>query len=75
MPGFAVRLNGRPTVARLDTGGSFVHVSAESARRIGIETVVTEREFAALRWHTVRYGVADLDIGPVHLRQRARGGP
>ena len=67
MPGFAAQLNGRPTVARLDTGGTYVHLSSEMALAHGIETVVAEREFAALRWHTVRYGVGDLEIGPIHL--------
>lgn len=68
MPGFAARLNGRPTVARLDTGGTFVHVSSEVAAALAIDTVASEREFAALRWHTVRYGVADLELGPIRLR-------
>jgi hypothetical protein len=68
MPGFDARLNGQRTVARLDTGGSFVHLSAEAAAAHGIETVASEREFAALRWHTVRHGVADLELGPIRLR-------
>jgi hypothetical protein len=67
MPGVAARLNGRSTVARLDTGGSFVHLSAEAAAAHNIETVASEREFAALRWHTVRYGLADMELGPIHL--------
>jgi len=68
MPGFTARLNGRPTVARLDTGGSHVHLTAEAAEAYGVKAVVAEREFAALRWHTVRHGFADLELGPVHLR-------
>ena len=68
MPGFAARLNGRPTVARLDTGGSFIHMTAEAAEAFGVKTVVAERAFAALRWHTVRHGFADLELGKIHLR-------
>ena len=67
MPGFCVSLNGQPTVARLDTGGAYVHLSAEMAAAHGIATTASEREFAALRWHTVRYGVADVEIGPIRL--------
>lgn len=67
MPGFPVRLNGRPTVARLDTGGSFVHLSSEQAAAHGIETVACEKVFAALTWGNVCYGVSDLDIGPIRL--------
>lgn len=67
MPGFDVRLNGQPTVVRLDTGGAFVHLSPELAAAHGIATAASERGFAALSWHTVRYGVADLEIGPIRL--------
>jgi hypothetical protein len=68
MPGFSASLNGRPTVARLDTGGSFIHMTSEAAAAFGVRTVVSERAFAALRWHTVRHGLADLELGPIHLR-------
>ena len=64
----SVRLNGRPAVARLDTGGSFIHLSSEAAAAFGIETVAAERSFAALGWHTVRYGVGDLDVGAIHMQ-------
>jgi hypothetical protein len=67
MPGLVASLNGRRTVARLDTGGSFIHVSSDMAAAYGIDAVVSEREFAALRWHTVRHGLADLEIGPIRL--------
>jgi len=67
MPGFPARLNGRPTVARLDTGGAFVHLSSEQAVAHGIETVACQRDFAALAWGRVCYGVADLDIGSVRF--------
>lgn len=68
MPGFAALLNGQPTVARLDTGGSFIHVSSEAATAFGVKTIASEREFAALGWHTVRHGIANLELGPIQLR-------
>lgn len=68
MPGFAGSLNGRPAVLRLDTGGSFVHLSAQAAAAHGIDTVARERGFGALRRHWIGYGVADLELGPVSLR-------
>lgn len=68
MPGFSAHLNGRSTVARLDTGGSNVHMTAEAAEAYGVKAVVAERGFAALRWHTVRHGIADLELGPIHIR-------
>jgi hypothetical protein len=68
MPGFTALLNGRPTVARLDTGGSFIHMTSEAAAAFGVRAAVSEREFAALGWHTVRHGFADLELGAIHLR-------
>ena len=68
MPGFTALLNGRPTVARLDTGGTFVHMTAEVATAFGVKTIVSERVFAALSRHTVRHGFANLELGPIHLR-------
>lgn len=68
MPGFGGAVNGRPTVLRLDTGGSYLHVSAELAATLGIEVVAREREFAALNRHWVGSGIADVDLGPVRLR-------
>lgn len=67
-PGFEARVNGHPAVARLDTGGVFVHLSAEQAAAYGVETVACERSFAALRFARVCHGVADLELGPVRLR-------
>ncbi|MFI6984074.1 retropepsin-like aspartic protease [Embleya sp. NPDC050154] len=68
MPGFAGHLNDRPTVLRLDTGGSFVHLSRELAAAHGIDTIASAREFAALGRHRVGYGLADLEIGTIRLR-------
>jgi hypothetical protein len=68
MPGFPAVLNGRSAVARLDTGGAFVHLTAEAAVAFGVRADFAVREFAALGWHTIRSGVADLELGPVLLR-------
>lgn len=68
MPGFAARLAGRDVIARLDTGGSFVHVSGEQAAAFGIGTVACEKAFAALASGRVCYGVADLELGAARLR-------
>jgi hypothetical protein len=67
MPGFSACLNGRPTVARLDTGGSFVHLSSEQAAAYGIKTVACERTFAGLNWGKVCHGVTDLGFGSIQL--------
>lgn len=68
MPGFRARLNGREIVARLDTGGAFVHVSAEQAQALGIDTMGCDKGFASLSKTRICYGVADLDLGPVRMR-------
>jgi hypothetical protein len=68
MPGVAVRLNDRPLVARLDTGGSFVHVTRAQAQALGIASAGCERSFAGLVTAPVWYGVADLDLGAARLR-------
>ena len=68
MPGFAVRLNGQATVARLDTGGAFLHLTPEQARTFGIKSVVCERSFFGLIEGGICYGMAEtLEIGPVRL--------
>ena len=41
MPGFSAHLNGRSTVARLDTGGSNVHMTAEAAEAYGVKAVLS----------------------------------
>jgi hypothetical protein len=45
LPGFSAYVNGRPKVARLDTGGSFIHLSSDQASAYGIKTVACERSF------------------------------
>jgi hypothetical protein len=68
MPGFAARVAGREVVARLDTGGSFVHLTAGKAAALGIRTVACEKAFAALQSGRVCYGVTDLELGAGELR-------
>lgn len=69
MPGFAVRLNGREAVARLDTGGAFLHLTTDQARAFGIEFAVCERAFFGLIIGNVCHGVAEsLEIGPARLK-------
>jgi hypothetical protein len=65
MLGVAARINGYETVARLDTGGTFVHASEEQARLWGIETVANERTFASPATMTVCFGPADFELGPI----------
>ena len=68
MPGVEVRVMGRPLVARLDTGGSYLHVTKSQARALGIEYGGCERGFAALFKSTICYGAADLDLGGARIR-------
>lgn len=68
MPGLGGAVNGRPVVLRLDTGGAYLHVSQEFARMHGIEVAAREREFAALSWHWIGTGIADVELGPLRLR-------
>ena len=68
MPGIAVRLGGHALVARLDTGGSFVHLSQRQARALGIQYGGCGRDFAGLTTASVCYGIADLDLGTARLR-------
>ena len=67
MPGLHARLNGRDILARLDTGGTFLHLSAEFAAELGIETVACETVFASLSRTRVCFGVADLELGGARL--------
>lgn len=67
MPGLDGRLNGHDIVARLDTGGSYIHVSSETAERLGIETIGCDSGFASLSRTRLCYGVADLELGPISL--------
>jgi hypothetical protein len=69
MPGVAVCLNGQDTVARLDTGGAFLHLTPALAEKFGVKPVVCEREFFGLIQGNACYGVAkSLEIGPIRLQ-------
>jgi hypothetical protein len=69
MPGMEATLCGRRTVVRLDTGGTYIHVSASQAAEFGIEPIATETAFGALAMGKVGYGVApELSIGQAVLR-------
>jgi hypothetical protein len=67
LPGVAVRVNGVDLIARLDTGGSFLHVSGAQADALGIERIAASKAFASLRMTRIAEGLADLEIGPVRL--------
>lgn len=67
MPGFPMKIEGRRAVGRLDTGGSFVHVSASLAKDLGIKALVKTRGFAALTSDTIGYGFADIELGAILL--------
>ncbi len=67
MPGVAGRINGHATVARLDTGGAFVHMTPVQAETFGVDTVACEREFASLNTHRVCHGIVDLELGSARL--------
>lgn len=67
MPGVEVRVQGRPFVARLDTGGSYLHVTESQARTIGIPYAGGERSFAGLLTAKTWYGAADLALGEARI--------
>ncbi len=67
MPGVEVRVGGRPLVARLDTGGSYLHVTRSQARALGIEHGGCEQGFAGLVRNTICYGAADLALGGARI--------
>jgi hypothetical protein len=67
MPGIAASIGGVPIVARLDTGGAYLHLSTESAARFGIETIGCDTGFASLTQTRICYGVTDIQIGSVSL--------
>lgn len=67
LPGLAGRLNGAAATFRLDTGGTFVAMSPALAERYGVRSRQCERGFANLQASQVCNGVADLDLGPVHI--------
>ncbi|OQX13462.1 MAG: hypothetical protein BWK76_16100 [Desulfobulbaceae bacterium A2] len=69
MPGFRVRINGHDVVARLDTGGAFIHLSPAWAERLGVRSTGREKSFASLMDVEIGYGgFADLEFGSFSLR-------
>jgi hypothetical protein len=68
MPGIHVRLNGQPQVARLDTGGSFIHLTRSQADALGVRYAGCGRDFAGLRTAELCHGVADLELGSARFR-------
>ena len=68
LPGVPVCLNGDKTIARIDTGGSFIHIAQSQARQFDIVYSGGEKSFAALSMHKIWHGVADLSIGDAVLK-------
>ena len=69
MPGFKVKINGKETVARLDTGGGFIHLTQAWAERLGVRSTVREKGFASLQEIDIGYGgFVDLELGTFILR-------
>jgi hypothetical protein len=69
MPGFRVKLNGQEAVARLDTGGSYIHLTPAWAERLGVQSTGKEKGFASLREVGIGYGgFVDLELGSFILR-------
>lgn len=67
MPGVAARVNGLSTVARLDTGGAFVHMTRAQARSFGVTFAGCQRDFAALANAPICHGRANLELGKARL--------
>lgn len=68
MPGLKVVLNGQETVARLDTGGSWVVLTESQAKSFGVETLACTKSFFSLSSGKVCIGIGDLEIGNARIR-------
>ncbi len=68
MPGIEVRVQRRPMVARLDTGGSYLHVTRSQAQALGIDYGGCGKGFAGLVKNSICYGAADLTLGGAHIQ-------
>ena len=68
MPGVDIVMQREPLVARLDTGGFFLHVTESQARALGIEYRGCEKGFAGLVTNTMCYGSADLTLGGARIQ-------
>jgi hypothetical protein len=58
LPGVAVELEGDRLVAHFDSGGAYLVMSPDRARSLGIELIEGEKDFAALSWGKMYYGIA-----------------
>ena len=67
MPGVDAQLNGHAVIARIDTGGSFIHMTRSQAKDFGVSFSGCERNFAALTFSSICYGQANLRLGEAHL--------
>lgn len=67
MPGIAASIDGVDIVARLDTGGSYLHMSSENASRFNIESIGCDSGFASLTQTRICYGITDIQIGSVSI--------
>ena len=68
MPGIRGRVDGQDVVIRLDTGGSYVHITRTLANKLGIKHAGSRKSFAGLITDTVSYGNADLELGSISIK-------
>jgi len=69
LPGLAGSVNGRATVFRVDTGGSWLHMDRAMAREFGVQPLACRGStFAALMRTRECIGVADMTLGGAVLR-------
>ena len=69
MPGFAVRINGRQALARLDTGGAWLVMTHAQAAAFGVDQIASRGgAFFALSTGRVGLGLAEMEIGGTRLR-------
>lgn len=68
LPGVAGHVNGRETVFRFDTGGTFAAMSPTMATRYGVHSEQCSDGFANLQKTQVCYGVADLALGSIRVQ-------
>jgi len=59
LPGVAARLEGLDLVAHFDSGGSYLMMSPDKAKSLGIKLMEGQRSFAALSWDRSFYGIAE----------------
>ncbi len=68
LPGISITVAGKPVVARVDTGGSYLHITKRMAESLGIQTFAQEEGYASLESDTISYGFCDITIGRAELR-------